>query len=210
MSTTADRLDTATFPEDYADILIETLAITAANYLSAKDALDHYRRLDDGQAAEVMRRIAEHEDAILPDEAPPAYPAPYFRGPSGTRYTYAEVADRIRRDAPHTLGQPIFPQLEGLGLLREFQDGTTPCSLPFTFAENLRIEKFSARHDVRLPDHVFVTIDDRFEIALIRTSDVLMIEVRPITGGEVWDNPFDRFDVDEEEIRALEREMGDD
>ena len=64
MSNTADRLDTAAFPEDYADILIETLGITAANYLGVKDALNHYRRLDDDEAAEVMRQIAEHEDAI--------------------------------------------------------------------------------------------------------------------------------------------------
>jgi hypothetical protein len=210
MSTTADRLDTAAFPEDYADILIETLAVTAANYLSVKDALDHYRRLDDDQAALVMRQIAEHEDANRPDETPLADPVRYFRGPSGTRYYYPDIADRIRRDAPQTLGQHIFVQLEALGLIREFQDGTTPCGLPFTFAENPRIAKFSARHDVRLPDHVFITLDDRFEIALIRTGDGLTIEVYPITGGEVWDNPCDRFDVDEEAIRELEREMGDD
>ena len=37
MSTIADRLDTASFPEDYADILIETLAVTAANFLNVKD-----------------------------------------------------------------------------------------------------------------------------------------------------------------------------
>jgi hypothetical protein len=209
MSTTA-HLDTAAFPGDYADILIETLAITAANFLNVKDALDRFRRLDGDQAAEVMRRIAEHEDAISPDEMPPDDPAPYFRGPSGTRYTYADIADRIRRDAPQTLSQHIFLQLEALGLLRELQDGTTPCGLPFTFAENLRIEKFSARHDLRLPGHVFVTLDDRFEIGLSRIGDGLTIEVYPITGGVVWDNPFDRFDVDEEEIRGLEREMGDD
>ncbi|SRR5579883_2650952 len=70
MRTTADRLDTAAFPEDYADILIETLGITAANYLNVKDALDRYRRLDDDQATEVMRRIAEHED--FAGHAPPS------------------------------------------------------------------------------------------------------------------------------------------
>ncbi len=97
-----------------------------------------------------------------------------------------------------------------LGLLREFQEGTTPCGLPFTFAENPRIANFSARHDAGLPAHVFVTLDDRFEIALIRSADGLSIEVYPITGGVVWDNPFDRFEVDEEVIRKLEQEMGDD
>ena len=210
MSTTANRLDTAAFPEDYADILIETLAITAANYPSVKDAINHYRRLDDGQAAEVMQRIAEHEDAIPPDETPLADPAPYFRGASGRRYTYAEIADRIRMEAPQTLGKHIFVQLEALGLLREFQDGTTPCGLPFTFAENPLIARSRVRHDAFLPGHVFLTLDDRFDVVLIRTGDGLEIEVYPITGGEVWDNPFTTFEVDESEIRELEREMGDD
>lgn len=59
----------------------------------------------------------------------------YFRGPTGTRYTYAEIADRIRREAPQTLGQHIFAQLRAIGLYDEFRNGTTPCGLPFTFAE---------------------------------------------------------------------------
>jgi hypothetical protein len=59
----------------------------------------------------------------------------YFRGPSGTRYTYAEIADRIRREAPHALGKHISVQLEAIGLLDEMTNGTTPCALPFTFAE---------------------------------------------------------------------------
>lgn len=135
MSTTADRLDTAAFPEDYADILIETLGIAAGNYLGVKDALDHYRRLDDEQAALVMRRIAEHEDAPPSDEPLPPGPAPYFRGASGKRYPYAGIADRIRREAPLTLGRHITVQLAALGLLDEMQNGATPCGLPYSFAE---------------------------------------------------------------------------
>ena len=65
MSTTTDRLQTAAFPEDYAKVLIESLAITAANFLSVKDALYHFRSLDDGQAAEAMRAIAESTAASL-------------------------------------------------------------------------------------------------------------------------------------------------
>lgn len=139
MSTTADRLDMAAFPGDYADILIETLGITPANYLSVKDALNHYRRLNDDQAAEMMREIAVAED--IEDHAPPCFdptpaaPVPYFRGASGARHTYTEIADRIRSDAPHTLGKHIAVQLQALGLLEEMQNGTTPCGLPFTFAE---------------------------------------------------------------------------
>src|SRR3954447_21403272 len=66
----------------------------------------------------------------------------YFIGASGQRYTYAEIADRIRDEAPHTLGQHIFVQLEAIGLLEEFQNGATPCGLPSSFAcEARRVEK---------------------------------------------------------------------
>ena len=139
MSTITDRLDTAAFPEDYADLLIEALGITAANYLSVKVALDHYRRLDDDEAAEVMQRIAEHEDAILPDDPSPEDNAPYFTGATGKRYAYADIADRIRKEAPHTLGKHIFEQLEAIGLLDEMQNGMTPVGLPYTFADEFRL-----------------------------------------------------------------------
>jgi hypothetical protein len=59
---------------------------------------------------------------------------PCFYGGSGTRYTFAEVADRIRGEAPHTLGKHIFEQLDAIGLRREFDTGTTPHGLPYTFA----------------------------------------------------------------------------
>jgi hypothetical protein len=63
----------------------------------------------------------------------------YFRGPSGRRYGYAEIAGRIRREAPHTLGKHISVQLEAIGLLDEMMKGTTPCGLPFTFADKPRL-----------------------------------------------------------------------
>jgi hypothetical protein len=58
MSNTADRLYKATFPEDYADILIETLGISWANLLSVKDALYHFRHLDDDEAGVALLAIA--------------------------------------------------------------------------------------------------------------------------------------------------------
>jgi hypothetical protein len=59
----------------------------------------------------------------------------YFLGATGARYAYSDIADRIRKEAPHTLGKHITVQLKALGLLEEMQNGTTPCGLPFTFAE---------------------------------------------------------------------------
>ncbi len=66
MSNTADRLYKAAFPADYADILIATLAITPANFLSIKDAVYCFRGLDDDQAAEVIETIA---DQLLTNKA---------------------------------------------------------------------------------------------------------------------------------------------
>jgi len=60
------------------------------------------------------------------------------------------------------------------------------------------------------PDHVYVDIDRRFNVAIERTETGLSLRVYPRTNGVLWDNPFTTFDVDESEIRALEREMGDD
>jgi hypothetical protein len=57
-------------------------------------------------------------------------------------------------------------------------------------------------------DRAFVVIDDRYDVTLIRTANGLSIEVRPITDGEVWDDPFQRFEVEECEIEALELELG--
>jgi hypothetical protein len=59
MSTTDYLLNTAPFPENYAERLIEILGITQSNFVSLKDALYHFRRLDDDQAAEVMRHMME-------------------------------------------------------------------------------------------------------------------------------------------------------
>jgi hypothetical protein len=69
--------------------------------------------------------------------------------------------------------------------------------------------KFHTQHNTDMPDRLIVVIDDRLDVTLIRTGDGLKIEVYPITGGQVWDDPFDRFAVEEDEIRELERELGD-
>ena len=69
MSTTNDRLHRAYFPAEYADILMDVLAITPGNLLSVKDALYHFRRLDDAQAAEVMEHIADRIETGEAEEA---------------------------------------------------------------------------------------------------------------------------------------------
>jgi hypothetical protein len=70
------------------------------------------------------------------------------------------------------------------------------------------MKKFNIQYDNDLPDRVFVAVDNRFDVAVIRTEDGLRIQVFPITDGQVWDNPFERFEVDEDEVRALEQELG--
>ena len=58
MSTTYDNLDAASFPDEYADILMDVLNI-GDNLLSVKDALYHFRTLDKAQADEVIDEIAQ-------------------------------------------------------------------------------------------------------------------------------------------------------
>ncbi|MGO9468047.1 MAG: hypothetical protein ACLQVF_28270 [Isosphaeraceae bacterium] len=69
MSITYDRLHMAYFPAEYADILIETLAITPAKVLGIKDALYHFRELNDDQAAEVIEAIADQIETDETQEA---------------------------------------------------------------------------------------------------------------------------------------------
>ena len=57
------------------------------------------------------------------------------------------------------------------------------------------------------PDRLYVDIDRRFNIVIERTETGLELRVYPLTKGEVWDAPFDTFEVDEAEILALEQEM---
>ena len=57
------------------------------------------------------------------------------------------------------------------------------------------------------PDRVFVEVDRRFDVAIIRTDTGLTLKVFPRTDGELWDEPFTTFEVDETEIVTLEDEM---
>jgi hypothetical protein len=57
------------------------------------------------------------------------------------------------------------------------------------------------------PDRIFVEVDRRFNVAIIRTETGLELRVYPRTEGALWDDPFTTFEVDESEIAALEAEM---
>lgn len=84
--------------------------------------------------------------------------AGYFLGGSGQRYAYAEIAARIRKEVPHTLGKHIFVQLEAIGLLDELTNGTTPCGLPLTFADAPR--PMTSYHITAWCDRTFTTVFD--------------------------------------------------
>ncbi len=60
------------------------------------------------------------------------------------------------------------------------------------------------------PDHIYVEVDRRFNVAIERTETGLALRVYPRTDGELWCEPFTSFEVDESEIIALEQELGDD
>jgi hypothetical protein len=53
-----------------------------------------------------------------------------------------------------------------------------------------------------------IWIDNRFHIEIRRTASAeMVIAVYPITDGEIWDDPYDTFVVDEARIIELEQEM---
>lgn len=66
---------------------------------------------------------------------------------------------------------------------------------------------YSTEQLTEQPDRIYVEIDRRFNIVIERTEDGLALHVYPRTKGEIWDAPFDTFEVDEAEIVALEQEM---
>jgi hypothetical protein len=57
------------------------------------------------------------------------------------------------------------------------------------------------------PDRIYVDVDRRFNVVIIRTEAGLELRIYPRTDGELWDDPFITFEVDETEIATLERDM---
>ena len=59
----------------------------------------------------------------------------FFRGPDGTKYYYRDIESKVRALCPALVGKHIFEQLNALGLRKAFDAGTTPHTLPYSFAE---------------------------------------------------------------------------
>lgn len=57
------------------------------------------------------------------------------------------------------------------------------------------------------PDHIYVEVDSRIDVAIERTESGLSIRIYPRTDGELWSEPFTTFEVDEAEILELEKEI---
>jgi hypothetical protein len=75
-------------------------------------------------------------------------------------------------------------------------------------ATALLASRFEIERDADLPDHIYVEVDHRFNVAIERTESGLEFRIYPRTAGELWDDPFTTFEVDESEILELEKEIG--
>jgi hypothetical protein len=67
---------------------------------------------------------------------------------------------------------------------------------------------FSIEQITEQPDRLYVEIDRRFNVAIVRTEEGLDVLIYPRTDGDLWDEPFTTFTVYETEIMALEKELG--
>lgn len=58
-----------------------------------------------------------------------------------------------------------------------------------------------------LPDRIFVDVERRFNVVIVRTETGLELHVYPRTRDALWDAPFTTFEVNESDIAALEADM---
>lgn len=63
---------------------------------------------------------------------------PYFCGPDGEQYFFADIASQIATKFPDLVGKNIFQQLDALGLREAFNRGHTTCGLPHSFSEYVK------------------------------------------------------------------------
>ena len=67
--------------------------------------------------------------------------------------------------------------------------------------------RFNIEQITDLPDRIYVEVDRRFNLALVRTDTGIELHVYPLTDGEIWDSPFTTFTVDEAEFADSEAEL---
>ena len=64
--------------------------------------------------------------------------------------------------------------------------------------------RFEIEHPKKdAPDRVYVRVDDKFDVAIVRTADGLILDVYP----DGWDAPLETFTVWDDDVPAAEREV---
>ena len=66
---------------------------------------------------------------------------------------------------------------------------------------------FNIEQITEQPERIYVEVDRRLNVVIERTEDGLALHVYPRTKGELWNDPFTTFEIDESEIVALEQEL---
>lgn len=72
------------------------------------------------------------------------------------------------------------------------------------------IEDYSASISATVKDSevLYVTVNKRMQIAIDADNlDNVQLRIYPITDGEIWDMPSEKFDIKISEIEQLEKEM---
>ncbi|HEY4313339.1 MAG TPA: hypothetical protein VGN12_28070 [Pirellulales bacterium] len=67
--------------------------------------------------------------------------------------------------------------------------------------------RFNIEQITEQDDTIYVEIDHRFNVALVRTDTGLDLRVYPVTNGKIWDYPYITFTADESEFAELEAEL---
>ena len=70
----------------------------------------------------------------------------FFRA-GHVRHNFVDLGRRIRDEHPELEGEHIFKQLDALGLRVEFDRGSTPHMLPYSFTDPLRYAEMSEREN---------------------------------------------------------------
>jgi hypothetical protein len=67
--------------------------------------------------------------------------------------------------------------------------------------------RFNIEQITEQPDTIYMEIDRRFNVAIVRTDAGLDLRVYPLTDGAIWDYPYATFTVNETDMAVLETEL---